>query len=89
MRVAQRTTSSYDQVFQTEREFGRFQSMVIGVLPLNSSSTMRTVANGYVQSPHPRDFILGTHMEPCGLSCHFLAGQLDVAALCVSSQAYD
>jgi len=30
--------------------------------------------------PHPGDFILRTYMEPFGLSCRYLASQLDVAA---------
>lgn len=30
--------------------------------------------------PHPGEFIQSTYMEPFGLSCRFLAGQLDVAA---------
>ena len=30
--------------------------------------------------PHPGGFILATYMEPFGLSCRFLANQLDVAA---------
>jgi addiction module HigA family antidote len=30
--------------------------------------------------PHPGEFILATYMEPFGLSCRFLAEQLDVAA---------
>lgn len=30
--------------------------------------------------PHPGEFIQNTYMEPFGLSCRFLAGQLDVAA---------
>lgn len=29
--------------------------------------------------PHPGEFILATYMEPFGLSCRFLAGQLDVS----------
>lgn len=30
--------------------------------------------------PHPDEFILSTYMEPFGLSCRYLAEQLDVAA---------
>ena len=30
--------------------------------------------------PHPGEFIQATYMEPFGLSCRYLAGQLDVAA---------
>ena len=30
--------------------------------------------------PHPGEFILATYMEPFGLSCRYLAEQLDVAA---------
>ena len=30
--------------------------------------------------PHPGEFIQGTYMEPFGLSCRYLAEQLDVAA---------
>ena len=30
--------------------------------------------------PHPGEFILATYMEPFGLSCRFLAEQLDVSA---------
>ena len=30
--------------------------------------------------PHPGEFIQATYMEPFGLSCRFLAEQLDVAA---------
>ncbi|MEZ5470495.1 MAG: HigA family addiction module antitoxin [Marinicella sp.] len=30
--------------------------------------------------PHPGEFIYATYMEPFGLSCRFLAEQLDVAA---------
>lgn len=30
--------------------------------------------------PHPGEFILTTYMEPLGLSCRYLAEQLDVAA---------
>ena len=42
---------------------------------------MRTITNGYVQPPpHPGEFIQSTYMEPFGLSCRFVAGQLDVAA---------
>lgn len=29
--------------------------------------------------PHPGEFILATYMEPFGLSCRYLAGQLDVS----------
>ena len=29
--------------------------------------------------PHPADFIRATYMEPNGLSCRFMAAQLDVA----------
>ncbi len=31
-------------------------------------------------SPHPGEFIQVTYMEPFGLSCRYLAEQLDVAA---------
>ena len=30
--------------------------------------------------PHPGEFIVQTYMQPFGLSCRFLASQLDVAA---------
>ena len=30
--------------------------------------------------PHPGEFVLATYMEPFGLSCRFLAEQLNVAA---------
>jgi len=30
--------------------------------------------------PHPGEFIAATYMEPCGLSCRYLATQLGVAA---------
>jgi addiction module HigA family antidote len=30
--------------------------------------------------PHPGEFIQATYMEPFGLSCRYLAEQLDVAA---------
>ena len=30
--------------------------------------------------PHPGEFIQATYMEPFGLSCRYLASQLDVAA---------
>jgi len=30
--------------------------------------------------PHPGEFIQATYMEPFGLSCRYLAGQLNVAA---------
>ena len=30
--------------------------------------------------PHPGEFIKATYMEPFGLSCRYLAAQLDVAA---------
>ncbi|EMR12766.1 plasmid maintenance system antidote protein [Methylophaga lonarensis MPL] len=30
--------------------------------------------------PHPGEFIMATYMEPYGLSCRYLAEQLDVAA---------
>jgi len=30
--------------------------------------------------PHPGEFIQATYMEPFGLSCRYLANQLDVAA---------
>jgi addiction module HigA family antidote len=30
--------------------------------------------------PHPGEFIYATYMEPFGLSCRYLAEQLDVAA---------
>ena len=30
--------------------------------------------------PHPSEFIRATYMEPFGLSCRYLANQLDVAA---------
>ena len=30
--------------------------------------------------PHPGEFIFATYMEPFGLSCRYLAEQLDVAA---------
>jgi len=30
--------------------------------------------------PHPGEFIKQTYMETCGLSCRFLAGELNVAA---------
>jgi addiction module HigA family antidote len=30
--------------------------------------------------PHPGEFILATYMEPFGLSCRYLAEQLDVSA---------
>lgn len=30
--------------------------------------------------PHPCEFIRATYMEPFGLSCRYLANQLDVAA---------
>tara|TARA_R110002072_G_scaffold196385_1_gene353803 strand:+ start:491 stop:784 length:294 start_codon:yes stop_codon:yes gene_type:complete len=30
--------------------------------------------------PHPGEFVLATYMEPFGLSCRFLAAQLNVAA---------
>ncbi|MBV1952354.1 MAG: HigA family addiction module antidote protein [Cycloclasticus sp.] len=30
--------------------------------------------------PHPGEFILATYMEPFGLSCRYIAGQLNVAA---------
>ncbi len=30
--------------------------------------------------PHPGEFIQGTYMEPFGLSCRYLAEQLNVAA---------
>ncbi len=30
--------------------------------------------------PHPSEFIRTTYMEPFGLSCRYLANQLDVAA---------
>ena len=30
--------------------------------------------------PHPGEFILATYMEPFGLSCRYLAKNLDVAA---------
>jgi len=30
--------------------------------------------------PHPGEFITATYLEPNGLSCRYLAGQLDVAA---------
>ncbi|MEX1033238.1 MAG: HigA family addiction module antitoxin [Cellvibrionaceae bacterium] len=29
--------------------------------------------------PHPGEFILSTYMEPFGLSCRYLAAQLDVS----------
>ncbi|SEK60534.1 addiction module antidote protein, HigA family [Ectothiorhodospira marina] len=29
--------------------------------------------------PHPGEFILATYMEPYGLSCRYLAEQLDVS----------
>ncbi len=29
--------------------------------------------------PHPGEFIFATYMEPYGLSCRYLAGQLDVS----------
>jgi addiction module HigA family antidote len=30
--------------------------------------------------PHPGEFVLATYMEPFGLSCRYLAAQLNVAA---------
>ncbi len=30
--------------------------------------------------PHPGEFIMATYMEPFGLSCRYIAGQLNVAA---------
>ncbi len=30
--------------------------------------------------PHPGEFIVASYMEPFGLSCHYLAAKLDVAA---------
>jgi len=30
--------------------------------------------------PHPGEFIQATYMEPFGLSCRYIAGQLNVAA---------
>jgi addiction module HigA family antidote len=30
--------------------------------------------------PHPGEFIVATYMEPCDLSCRYLAAQLGVAA---------
>ncbi|MBN4053586.1 HigA family addiction module antidote protein [Haliea sp. AH-315-K21] len=30
--------------------------------------------------PHPGEFMYATYMEPFGLSCRYLAGQLNVAA---------
>lgn len=30
--------------------------------------------------PHPGEFVMATYMEPFGLSCRYLAGQLNVAA---------
>ena len=30
--------------------------------------------------PHPGEFIVTTYMEPCGLSCRYLATQLGVSA---------
>ncbi len=34
--------------------------------------------------PHPGEFIKATYMEPFGLSCRFLASQLDVSASTLS-----
>ena len=34
--------------------------------------------------PHPGEFIQSTYMEPFGLSCRYLAAQLDVAASTLS-----
>jgi antitoxin HigA-1 len=34
--------------------------------------------------PHPGEFIKATYMEPFGLSCRYLASQLDVAASTLS-----
>ena len=34
--------------------------------------------------PHPGEFLLATYMEPFGLSCRYLAGQLNVAASTLS-----
>jgi addiction module HigA family antidote len=34
--------------------------------------------------PHPGQFIQSTYMEPFGLSCRYLAAQLDVAASTLS-----
>ena len=35
---------------------------------------------GMHNPPHPGEFILATYMEPYGLSCRYLAEQLNVAA---------
>ena len=34
--------------------------------------------------PHPGEFITATYMEPCNLSCRYLASQLGVAASTLS-----
>ena len=34
--------------------------------------------------PHPGEFLFATYMEPFGLSCRYLAGQLGVAASTLS-----
>lgn len=34
--------------------------------------------------PHPGEFIYGVYLEPAGLSCRFLAKQLDVASSTLS-----
>lgn len=35
---------------------------------------------GMHNPPHPGEFVLATYMEPFGLSCRYLAKQLNVAA---------
>jgi len=40
---------------------------------------MRTIINGYPQSPHPGQFITGIYLEPNGISGRELAVKLDVA----------
>jgi len=39
---------------------------------------------GMHNPPHPGEFILATYMEPYGLSCRYLAEQLNVAASTLS-----